>query len=67
MKRIYSEMRKRGIDNDNFNIEAQAKITIGHEVGHALCEYLIDYYEPSEENEDAYSDFIHDYYDGENR
>ena len=36
---LYSEMRKRHIDKDKFNIEAQAKITIGHEIGHGLVDY----------------------------
>lgn len=37
---LYSEMRKRHIDKDKFNIEAQAKITIGHEIGHGLVDYI---------------------------
>lgn len=37
---IYSEMCKRGIDKDSFNIEAQARITIGHEIGHGLVDYI---------------------------
>ena len=35
---LYSEMCKRRIDKDKFNIEAQAKITIGHEIGHGLVD-----------------------------
>lgn len=37
---MYSEMCKRHIDKDEFNIEAQARITIGHEVGHGLVDYI---------------------------
>ena len=38
--RLYSEMRKRGIDDDDYNIEAQARITVGHEIGHGLVDYI---------------------------
>lgn len=37
---FYSEMRKRGIDDDDYNIEAQARITVGHEIGHGLVDYI---------------------------
>lgn len=37
---LYSEMCKRHIDKDRFNIEAQARITIGHEIGHGLVDYI---------------------------
>ena len=37
---LYSEMCKRHIDKDKFNIEAQAKITVGHEIGHGLVDYI---------------------------
>jgi hypothetical protein len=37
---LYSRMCEMGTDTDNFNIEAQARITIGHEVGHGLCDYM---------------------------
>ena len=37
---MYSEMCKRHIDKDKFNIEAQARITIGHEIGHGLVDYI---------------------------
>ena len=37
---LYSEMRKRGIDDDDYNIEAQARITVGHEIGHGLVDYI---------------------------
>ena len=40
-KRIYDEMRKRDIETDSFNIEAQARITISHEVGHGIMDYLV--------------------------
>ena len=43
------EMRKRGIDNDDFNIEAQAKITVGHEIGHGIVDYLVNYYDGENE------------------
>lgn len=58
---IYDEMCKRSIDKDNFNIEAQAKITIGHEIGHGIVDYLVNYYDG--ENE-AIGNFILDYYNG---
>lgn len=60
--RLYEEMRKRGIDNDDFNIEAQAKITVGHEIGHGIVDYLVNYYDG--ENE-AIEEFVHDYNDGD--
>ena len=37
---LYRNMRKRNIDKDRFNIEAQARITIGHEIGHGLFDYI---------------------------
>jgi len=37
---LYSRMCEMGTYTDNFNIEAQARITIGHEVGHGLCDYM---------------------------
>lgn len=37
---LYSEMCKRGIEKDWFNICAQARITVGHEIGHGLVDYL---------------------------
>lgn len=37
---LYSEMRKRGIDDDDYNIETQARITVGHEIGHGLVDYI---------------------------
>ncbi|MBQ5456925.1 MAG: hypothetical protein IIT63_14075 [Prevotella sp.] len=38
--RIYSKMCELGIDEDNFNIEAQARITVGHEIGHGLVDFI---------------------------
>lgn len=38
--KLYFEMCKRHIDRDRFNIEAQARITIGHEIGHGLVDYI---------------------------
>lgn len=43
-KKMYIQMKQRRIDKDAFNIEAQARITLGHEVGHGIVDYLIDYY-----------------------
>lgn len=37
---FYKIMKQKGIADDDFNIEAQAKITIGHEVGHGLVDWL---------------------------
>lgn len=37
---MYSEMQKRGISEDDYNIEAQARITLGHEVGHGLVDWV---------------------------
>ena len=39
-KHLYEEMKKRDIEQDDFNIEAQARITIGHEIGHGLVDYI---------------------------
>ena len=33
-------MCKRRIDKDKFNIEAQAKNTKGHEIGHGMVDYI---------------------------
>lgn len=41
-KAIFNAMKKRDIHDDLFNIEAQAKITIGHEVAHGIIEYLTE-------------------------
>lgn len=38
--RIYSRMCELDIDEDNFNIEAQARITVGHEIGHGLVDFM---------------------------
>jgi len=37
--KIFDELSKRNA-LDDFNIEAQARITVGHEVGHGLAEWL---------------------------
>ena len=37
--KIFNELSKRDALN-SFNIEAQARITVGHEVGHGLVEWL---------------------------
>ena len=38
--KLYSGMCELGTDKDDFNIEAQARITIGHEIGHGLVDFL---------------------------
>ena len=37
---FYSKMCKMKTDRDKFNIKAQARITIGHEIGHGLVDYI---------------------------
>lgn len=37
---IWSKMCELGIDDDSFNIEAQANITLWHEIGHALIDFF---------------------------
>ena len=37
---IYKMMCQRKIQNDKFNIEAQGRITVAHEIGHGLIEYI---------------------------
>ena len=37
---LYSKMCQMHTDKDRFNIEAQARITIGHEIGHGLVDYI---------------------------
>lgn len=59
---FFNEMSKRGIQNDNFNIEAQAKITVGHEIGHGIIDYLINYFDG---DNDTVNEFMQDYYNGE--
>lgn len=59
---IYEEMVRRGIDNDDFNIEAQARITVGHEIGHGLIDFLLNYCEAESGSLD---EFIRAYYDGD--
>ena len=59
---MYSCMKERKIDKDDFNIEAQARITIGHEIGHGIVDYLLNEYDGDCETVD---DFIRDYWDGE--
>lgn len=55
---LYEEMRKRGIDNDDFNIEAQAKITVGHEIGHGIVYYLVNYYDGENEATGRWSSYL---------
>lgn len=59
---IHKLMVKNGIDTDDFNIKAQARISIGHEIAHGLVDYLIDYFD---EDNGEIEEFIHDYNDGE--
>ena len=37
---MYKKMKELNIDNDFFNIEAQARITIGHEIAHGIIDYI---------------------------
>ena len=37
---LYSKMRQMHTDKDRLNIEAQARITVGHEIGHGLVDYI---------------------------
>ena len=37
---LYSKMRRMRTDRDSFNIEAQARITVGHEIGHGLVDFI---------------------------
>ena len=37
---LYSKMCKMRTDRDSFNIEAQARITVGHEIGHGLVDFI---------------------------
>lgn len=38
--RIYERMKEKHIEDDEYNIEAQAGITLAHEVGHGLIDYI---------------------------
>lgn len=49
-KHLYEEMKKRDIAQDDFNIEAQARITIGHEIGHGLVDYIKTTYRNTDNN-----------------
>lgn len=60
---IYSEMRSRGIENDRFNIEAQAKISIMHEVGHGLIDWMRNVLRKG--NSETVNKIIHSNYDKE--
>ena len=59
---LYKCMKEKGIDKDEFNIEAQARITVGHEIGHGIVDYLLNWYDGENDLVDG---LIHDYYDGE--
>ena len=37
---LYKKMCQLNVDKDEFNIEAQARITIGHEIGHGIVDYI---------------------------
>ena len=58
---IYRTMKRKGIVDDEFNIEAQARISIGHEVGHGIVDYLTDYYDGDSE---AVQEFLNGYWNG---
>jgi len=59
---LYKCMKKRRIDKDEFNIEAQARITIGHEIGHGIIDYLLNVYDGES---DLVDELVHDYYNCE--
>lgn len=61
---LYKRMKKMGIKKDDwdFNVLAQARITVGHEIGHGIIDYLIE--NVNEDNE-AWSEFYVDFYNGE--
>lgn len=61
---LYKRMKKMGIKKDDwdFNVLVQARITIGHEIGHGIIDYLIE--NVNEDNE-AWSDFYVDFCNGE--
>lgn len=61
-QRMYNGMVERGIDKDEFNIEAQARITIGHEIAHGLIDYLVGY---CDVESDVVDEFVRDYYNGD--
>lgn len=52
-KRLYQLMRKKGIANDMIELEAQAYVSVGHEIGHGIVDYLREWYDG--ENEDVYA------------
>lgn len=64
-QRIFKTMKRLDIYDDIFNIEAQARITIGHETGHGLIEYIretiFDYLSQYELTDDEI-DLINKYY-----
>jgi len=60
-KLMMQKMKNMSRSNFIFNVEAQAKITVGHEIGHALVEFLVDYCDAESEDLD---EFVRDYYDG---
>ena len=61
---VYKRMKKMRIKKDDwdYNILAQARITIGHEIGHGIIDYLIE--NVNEDNE-AWSEFYTDFCNGE--
>ena len=59
---IYGVMKGKGVEKDSFNLEAQARITVGHEIGHGIVDYLLNVYDGGCESAD---DIVRDYYDGE--
>ena len=61
-KLMMQKMKNMSRSNFIFNIEAQAKITVGHEIGHGLVEFLVDYCDVESEDLD---EFVHYYLDGD--
>lgn len=59
---LYRIMRKNKTEKDEFNIKAQARISVGHEIGHGIIDYLIDYYDG---DNPLIEKFCSDYWNGE--
>jgi hypothetical protein len=49
-------------DDWDFNVLAQARITVGHEIGHGIIDYLI---ENINEDNEAWGEFYTDFCNGE--
>ena len=61
---LYKRMKKMRIKKDDwdFNVLAQARITVGHEIGHGIIDYLI---ENINEDNEAWGEFYTDFCNGE--